>query len=69
MSKTTTFEAWAVQRDTGTLIAYDPPGAGPLLLMNGDSAERDALIGAAYGVGFAPVRVRVTVETIEEGEA
>lgn len=66
MSKTTTFEAWAVQRQKNmTLIGYDEPGVGPLLLSL-DDADVHCRISGAYGAHHEPVRVRVTVEVIED---
>ena len=63
MSKTTTFEAWAVQADMHPWLAADPSGIEVALYGTIGQAQVRA---STIGIATHPVCVRVTVETIEE---
>ena len=66
MSKTTTFEAWAVQAEMYPWLAVGPDGLEVALYGALGPAQIRAL---TIGIETHPVRVRVTVETIEEDSA
>lgn len=72
MSKTTTFEAWAVKmQDAPTGFVKEPGNlAMPWITESSESAAGEALRQRRIGALDARmVRVRVTVETIEEDSA
>lgn len=68
MSEKVVFEAWAVKLDGGGLMMTDNFGGTRVWL--GSDADADLIADERNYVGLVAnrVRVRVTVEPIEEGE-